>query len=122
MKILSTWSALLLGTVLASAQGSAPDLQVLYVADGTSAVRAKAFASFLNERFGKVAVADHKSFTPDAAKAADVVILDWSMAKGDMPPSASPLGERGKWNRPTVFLATAGLHHSCAWELAGGSG
>ena len=53
---------------------------------------------------------------------ADVVILDWTMGKGDMPPSASPLGERSAWDRPTVFLGTAGLHHSCAWELAGGSG
>lgn len=122
MKILSLWSALLLGTVLASAQDSVPDLHVLYVADGTSAVRANAFVGFLNERFTEVVVADHESFTSKAARAADVVILDWTMEKGDMPPSASPLGERSAWTRPTVFLGTAGLHHSCAWELAGGSG
>jgi hypothetical protein len=130
MKILPTLTALFLGTLIASAQSadsastsaSTSDLKLLYVADGTSAARAKAFLSFLNERFAEVAVTDHQRFRPAAARAADVVILDWSMAKGDMPPSASPLGKRSEWNRPTVFLATAGLHHSCAWEVAGGSG
>ena len=124
MKILPTLSALLFGTLVASAQSAdtKSDLKLLYVADGTSQARATAFESFLNERFGEVAAADHQSFQPAAARAADVVILDWSMAKGDMPPSDSPLGERADWSRPTVLLGTAGLHHSCAWEVAGGSG
>ena len=124
MKILPTLSTLLFGTVLASAQGtgSAPDLRVLYVADGTSATRAEAFVNFLSERFGAVATANHETLGRKAVEAADVVILDWSMGKGAMPPSASPLGKRGDRTRPTVFLGTAGLHHSCTWEVAGGSG
>lgn len=124
MKILLTLSALLASTLLVTAQepgsGSAPKL--LYVADGTSPARANAFANFLKGRFAEVVVTDHERFGAAAVRAADVVIFDWSQKKGDLPPSNSPLGERGDCNKPIVFLGTAGLHHSCAWEVAGGSG
>lgn len=116
-------SALLLGLAPAPAVETASrDLKLLYVADGTSSERAAAFERFLEERFGAVTVTDHERYDRAMSRAADVVLFDWSMDKGDMPPATSPLGKRGEWDRPTVFLATAGLHHSCAWEVAGGSG
>lgn len=107
---------------LAQEEAAAPSLDVLYVSDGTSAARAKAFASFLRDRFSSVATTDHERADRADYEAADVVILDWSQARGDMPPESSPLGSRKDWDRPTVLLGSAGLHHSCAWGVAGGSG
>jgi len=105
-----------------SQDGAPPSLTVLYVQDGTSATRAKAFGVFLAERFARVTVTDHEGLEPALVAAADVVILDWSQVRGDMPPKTSPLGKRDDLRRPTVMLGSAGLHHSCAWGVAGGSG
>jgi len=124
MRITHVPLALLLFVVFALAQepAGARTLDVLYVSDGTSADRAKAFTEFLGARFASVITCDHEGVSDARFEAADIVILDWSQKRGDMPPESSPLGARGNWNRPTVFLGSAGLHHSCAWEVAGGSG
>ncbi len=124
MSIAQVSTTLLLCSLPAAAQegSAAPPLDLLYVSDGTSAARAQAFESFLGQRFSSVATADHESVTRADLEAADVVLLDWSMERGEMPPERSPLGTREEWGRPTVLLGCAGLHHACAWEVAGGSG
>ena len=124
MRITRISAALLLCALPALGQEKpvAPPLDVLYVSDGTAADRAQAFESFLKKRFSSVATSDHDHVSRMDLEAADVVLLDWSMERGDMPPKSSPLGEREEWNRPTVLLGCAGLHHACAWEVAGGSG
>ncbi len=123
MLTLSLSVAAILGILLpASPSEDVDDLRILYVKDGTSDARAEAFETFLDDRFGEVTVTDHDRFAPGLAEHADVVLFDWSMKRGDLPPERSPLGDRDRWGRPTVLLGAAGLHHSCAWGVAGGSG
>jgi hypothetical protein len=107
-------------------------LRVLYV--GTAGTdRARAYARFLADRFTLLEAADRDRFDPESAKAADVVILDWSQSDAQKPgpgrdPSGrfrapqSPLGDRARWSRPTVLLGSAGLLLAEAWEVHGGCG
>jgi hypothetical protein len=105
-------------------------LRVLYVGNA-STERGQSYARFLGERFKLVGAAERESFDPRSAAAADVVVLDWSQsdvrferAAGSHPEGhlKSPLGERSRWDKPTVLLGSAGHLLAAPWKVFGGSG
>jgi hypothetical protein len=108
---------------IGSHAGDLRDLKVLYV--GNTKERADAFTSFLGQHVKTIEKAQRKDFDPSRASAFDVILLDWQQNEGsqrDFPPAKSPLGDREKWSRPTVFLGSAGLNMAIVWKLKGGSG
>jgi hypothetical protein len=106
-------------------------LRVLYVGNKDSA-RERAYARFLDERFILVDSVARSAFDPESARAADVVLLDWSMSDLGPEPAGGwsvaelelrpPLGERRAWSRPTVLLGSAGHLLAVPWKVFGGSG
>ena len=99
------------------------ELKVLHV--GNNAERAGAFESFLAKHVKSVETFSRKDFIPTRAASFDVVLLDWQQNEPGaekFPPTTSPLGEREKWAKPTVFLGSAGLNMAVVWKLKGGSG
>ena len=108
-------------------------LRVLYVGN-TNTDRGRSYARFLGETFTLVRAADRKTFDPGSVGDADVVVLDWSQSDIDHRDSVrkkasalesnlrSPLGERGRWTRPTVLLGSAGHLLAAPWKVFGGSG
>ena len=80
-------------------------LRVLYVGNKDSA-RERAFARFLDERFILVDSVSRRDFDPESARAADVVLLDWSPS--DLGPE--PAGGRSVAAGMPVFLAIAAGH------------
>ena len=114
---------LLVASIICAHATELRDLKVLYV--GNSQERAEAFTSFLSKHVKTVEKARRADFDPSAASSFDVVLLDWQQNEGtqrDFPPTKSPLGDRDKWSKPTVFLGSAGLHMAIVWKLKGGSG
>jgi hypothetical protein len=95
-------------------------LRVLYV--GSDKARAADYAAFLREHFTRVSTARRDGFDPAAARAADVVLLDWSQSDGDLKTTPSPLGRLEGWSTPTVLLGSAGLLMAGRWQLIGGAG
>ncbi len=108
-------------------------LRVLYLGN-TETERGRAYARFLGEHFRLVGAVDRKAFDPQSAEAtrADVVVLDWSQsdivhtevrtASEFETHLKSPLGERRRWNKPTVLLGSAGHLLAAPWRVFGGSG
>jgi hypothetical protein len=109
----------------------ARSLRVLYVGN-VDPQRGQSYARFLGEHFKLVGSADRETFDPSSAAAADVVVLDWSQsdvrhregADRSLPEShlKSPLGERSRWEKPTVLLGSAGHLLAAPWKIFGGSG
>jgi hypothetical protein len=109
----------------------ARSLRVLYVGNADTG-RGRSYAGFLAEHFQLIGSADRKTFEPRSAATADVVVLDWSQgdvqrpAGGDVAHSESdlksPLGARGRWDKPTVLLGSAGHLLAAPWKVFGGSG
>lgn len=117
-------AAMLACTAAIGAQESRPaPLRILFVGEAHLAPRTEAFRAFLAERFRSVRTTTHAAMTPELAKDADVVILDWHQGQENpFPPKASPLGTREAWTKPTVLLGSAGLFTACIWKVNGGSG
>ena len=69
-----------------------------------------------------VTVAARKGFDPAAARAADVVLLDWSQSEDSVDKATSPFGKLEDWSKPTVFLGSAGLFMAGRWQIIGGAG
>jgi hypothetical protein len=103
------------------AQGAALPLHVVYVGNSKSP-RAADYEAFLKKHFKRVSVADRERFDPATAKAADVVLLDWSQSETDVRKAKSPFGNLEDWHRPTVLLGSAGLLLAGQWQLIGGAG
>ncbi len=134
MRFLLTIVMLLTGTSGALA-GDEPrpqrSLRVLYVGNANTQ-RGQSYARFLRERFKLVNAAERESFDPRSAAAADVVVLDWSQSDVHRPERVnaahsesglkSPLGERSRWDKPTVLLGSAGHLLAAPWKVFGGSG
>jgi hypothetical protein len=108
-------------------------LKVLYVGNKDTD-RGRSYAKFLGDRFALVGAVERRTFDPGSAADVDVVVLDWSQSdidrSGDRPRKASliesgvksPLGERSRWNKPTVLLGSAGHLLAAPWKVFGGSG
>ncbi len=108
-------------------------VRVLYVGNAETD-RGRAYARFLGESFTLVKAVDRKTFDPNSAeaKAAEVVVLDWSQMDIEHPavrdPGGyeahlkSPLGRRDQWSKPTVLLGSAGHLLAAPWRVFGGSG
>jgi hypothetical protein len=134
MRFVLTMSLMLIGPSGALA-GDAPkpgrSLRVLYVGNANTE-RGRSYARFLGERFTLVGAAERESFDPRSAAGADVVVLDWSQSDVHRPDRIdvdhseshlkSPLGERGRWDKPTVLLGSAGHLLAAPWKVFGGSG
>jgi hypothetical protein len=109
----------------------ARSLRVLYVGNA-DIDRGRSYARFLAEHFTLMGSADRNTFDPKSAATADVVVLDWSQSDVQRPENVdiahsesklkSPLGERGRWGRPTVLLGSAGHLMAAPWKVFGGSG
>jgi hypothetical protein len=109
----------------------ARSLRVLYVGNADTE-RGRSYARFLGEHFQPVGSVDRNSFDPASAAAADVVVLDWSQRDIIRPERVdaahsesnlkSPLGERSRWDKPTVLLGSAGHLLAAPWKVFGGSG
>ena len=109
----------------------ARSLRVLYVGNADTD-RGRSYARFLAEHFTLIGSADRSTFDPKSAATADVVVLDWSQGDVQRPENVdiahsesklkSPLGERGRWDRPTVLLGSAGHLMAAPWKVFGGSG
>jgi hypothetical protein len=108
-------------------------IKVLYVGNKDTD-RGRAYAIFLTDAFDLTGAIDRKSFDPGSVGDADVVVLDWSQSdidhttspasKASGPESGvkSSLGERSRWNKPTVLLGSAGHLLAAPWQVFGGSG
>jgi hypothetical protein len=104
-----------------TARGAALPLRVLYVGNSKSP-RAADYETFLKKHFKQASVADRERFDPATAKAADVVLLDWSQSETDIRKAKSPFGKVEDWHKPTVLLGSAGLLLAGQWQLIGGAG
>ena len=118
--VLMALGAVSLGATAGSAAEPAVPLHVLYV--GKAGPRADHFAAFLKEHFARVTVADSKAFDSASARAADVVLFDWSQSDGDLQKGPVPLGRFEDWSKPTVLLSSAGLLVAGHWQIIGGAG
>jgi hypothetical protein len=98
-------------------------LRLLFVGADNSP-RTNAFRTLLSERFASIQVANREHFDPNVGRSFDVVILDWPQVVDAAlrHQGPSPLGEREKWDRPTVLLGSAGLMLACKWDTLGGFG
>jgi hypothetical protein len=102
---------------------------VLYVGNADTD-RGRSYTRFLGEKFTLVGAADRKTFDSRSAVDVDVVVLDWSQGDIEFAPNTmrseshlkSPLGERGRWTKPTVLLGSAGHLLAAPWKVFGGSG
>jgi hypothetical protein len=106
--------------LLAQAHDKLPQ-KLLFVGETAHAERAREFTGFLARHFASVVATTHEAFTPAAAAAADVVLLDWHQdgSKGRGP---SPLGAFEDWSKPLVLLGSAGMDTAVAWNVFGGVG
>jgi hypothetical protein len=108
-------------------------LRVLYVGNKDTD-RGRSYARFLSDKFALVGAVDRSAFGPGSLPVVDVVVLDWSQSdvQHSRNPSQnasslesdlkSPLGERGRWSKPTVLLGSAGHLLAAPWKVFGGSG
>jgi hypothetical protein len=119
--VLMALGAVGLGATAGVAAEPAIPLHVLYVGAATGP-RAGHFEKFLKEHFARVTIADAKAFDPASARAADVVLFDWSQSDGDLQKGPVPLGRFEDWSKPTVLLNSAGLLVAGHWQIIGGAG
>ena len=104
-----------------------PALHVAFVGDLESA-RGKDFVEFLRAQFTRVDTVERATCSPEQLRTADVVVLDWPQEDGVMAkhnrrePCKNLLGERARWDRPTVLIGSAGLNLATEWALPGGYG
>lgn len=102
-----------LGAALPAQRPAALPLRVLLVADG---LRGPAFEAVL--RAGGLRVRRLPRERADVRELRiwpEVVVYDWPDMLG--PGNALPLGERARWDRPTVLLGLAGEHLPRRWGL-----
>ena len=83
--------------------GEKIDLRILYCGR-VGSDREKDFSGFLSKHFREVQTRDLKRFDADAAKAFDVVILDWDKNDFKAPRPTIPEG----YARPTVTVGVPG--------------
>lgn len=108
-------------------QVQAADLQklsVLYVGDPGTA-RATAFKRFLQTNVAQLEITARKTFDASNAQPFDVVLLDWPQSetvRQEWEQGRAPLGDRDRWQKPTVLLGSAGLNLAVVWKVRGGSG
>lgn len=104
-----------------------PALHVAFVGELESA-RGKDFVEFLRAQFPRVDTIERAKCSPEQLRTADVVVLDWPQEEGVMAkfhkkePCKDLLGERARWDRPTVLIGSAGLNLATEWGLPGGYG
>jgi hypothetical protein len=116
---LALFAAAFLGLSAQAADAVLP-LNVLFV--GSSKPRTAEFDRFLKQHFRKVKVVDRDTFQADAARDADVVLLDWSQSDSKLDATKVPFGKLEDWSKPTVLLNHAGLLVGGQWGLIGGAG
>ncbi len=109
-------------------RASNPALHIAFVGDLQSP-RGADFVQFLRAQFPRVDAIERSTCAPEQLRCADVVVLDWPQDRGVMQwledkdkPRHVPLGDRARWDRPTVLLGSAGLNLAAAWNLPGTSG
>jgi hypothetical protein len=117
---LALFAAALLGASAVRAADAVLPLNVLFV--GSSKARTAEFERFLGQHFRKATAVDRADFRPEAAKGADVVLLDWNQSDSKLDATPNPLGQLRDWSKPTVLLNHAGLLVAGHWELIGGAG
>lgn len=95
-------------------------LRLLYIGNKDTD-RGRSYAKFLGEHFVLAGAAARTTFDPGSIPAVNVVVLDWSQSDIDHSkysgrnPSGwesdlkSPLGERGRWTKPTILLGSRAL-------------
>jgi hypothetical protein len=104
-----------------------PALHVVFVGELESE-RGKDFVQFLRAQFPRVDAIERAKCSPEQLRTADVVVLDWPQEDGVMAkfhkkePCKNLLGERARWDRPTVLIGSAGLNLATEWGLPGGYG
>ena len=98
-------------------------LSVLYIADGNES-RTDAFKKLLETHVAKYEITARKGFDPAKAKPFDVVLVDWHQGGDTQSEWKRPcaLGDREKWEKPTVLLGSAGLNVAVVWQVRGGGG
>lgn len=125
MKVLYTYLARLLSSVLCALSLQAKplqDLRILYLGKPDTD-RANEFREFLEPNVGAIVVADRDQFKPEDADKFDVVLLDWPQTGVNFDKlKLNPLGERPRWHKPTVLLGSAGLLTAVTWQVRGGFG
>jgi hypothetical protein len=120
---MKTLILILLAAVLQLHAADLKKLSVLYIADG-EASRTDAFKKLLETHVAKYEVVKRSGFNPAKAEPFDVVLLDWHQG-GDTQSERKrpcPLGDRNKWEKPTVLLGSAGLNVAVVWQVRGGGG
>jgi hypothetical protein len=100
------------------------NLNVLYVGEPASSLRARQVTGFLQKNLGRVEGVPRKGFKQEQAEAFHVVVLDWPQSGNSDAErqQGSPLGARSAWAKPTVLLGSAGLNMAIVWKARGGSG
>ena len=96
------------------------ELKVLYI----GSERTSDYVDFLESKVAQVAAKVRADFKVSDAAPFDVVLLDWPQGEEtrEMRKLTSPLGDRVRWNKPTVLIGSAGLNLAVSWKLKGGSG
>jgi hypothetical protein len=99
-------------------------LNVLYVGEPPSSVRAKQVTTFLEKNCGRTEAVARKGLRPEQTEGFDVVLLDWPQSDKTEQEreQGSPVGARSNWSKPTVLLGSAGLNMAIVWKVRGGSG
>jgi hypothetical protein len=97
-------------------------LNVLYLARTNEPERTEAFSRFLSQRFRKCVVEKRIDFRSELLNDADVVVIDWSQGERVSNKAESPVGPLEEWDKPTVFLGSAGLLMAKAWNIIGDAG
>src|SRR5262245_23460260 len=120
MKPLSAVLALVFAVSGAAGAAELP-LHVLYVGPGKGD-RPAEFERFLKRHVARVTAADRSTFDPAAARAADVVLLDWSQSEGDWRATPVPFGRLDDWSKPTVLYNHSGLMVAERWQVVGSYG
>lgn len=112
--------------LLASADVGADEgripLRVLYLARSDNGPREQAFTDFFRQEFASVSTRKRNDFVPQDAAGVDVVILDWSQQERGSNEVTSPISPLETWDKPIVFLGSAGLLMAGPWNVIGGAG
>lgn len=114
-------SAIDIGRVCSAAERPIP-LNVLYLGRTKDAERNEAFSEYLSSRFHKCVTEKRVDFQKELLEGIDVVIVDWPQSERISNKSDSPIGPLEEWDKPTVFLGSAGLLMAKAWRVIGDAG
>jgi hypothetical protein len=85
------------------------------------------FVQFLRQQFTRVDAVELGTCKPEQLRTADVVVLDWpqqvmAWSQDKTMARHNPLGQLGRWDRPTVMIGSAGLNLAADWNLPGTEG